>query len=66
MPKTEVEREYREEAERLALLPVDVQKQAIALIEAPADDPKLSKRDREEARGRADSLERHLRRLNRA
>jgi hypothetical protein len=59
------EQEYREEAERLAVLPRDVQRQAIALIRAPADNPKVKKRDREEARRRADALERHLRRLNR-
>jgi esterase/lipase superfamily enzyme len=61
----EQEREYREEAERLALLPRDVQRQAVALIRAPADNPKVGKRDREEARQRADALERHLRNLNR-
>jgi hypothetical protein len=59
------EQEHREEAERLAKLPRDVQRQAIAIIRAPADDPKLSKRDREEARNRADALERHLRSLSR-
>ena len=59
------EQEYREEAERLAVLPRDVQRQAIVLIRAPADNPKVKKRDREEARRRADALERHLRRLNR-
>ena len=56
---------YREEAERLAELPRDVQRQAVALIRAPADNPNVGKRDREEARQRADALERHLRRLNR-
>jgi hypothetical protein len=61
----EQEQEYREEAERLALLPRDVQRQAVALIRAPADDPKVDKRNREEARERADALELHLRRLNR-
>jgi hypothetical protein len=59
------ERECREEAERLALLPRDVQRQALALIRAPADNPKLGQRDRTEARERAEALERHLRRLNR-
>jgi len=61
----EQEQEYREEAERLAKLPADVQRQAVALIRGPADDPKVGKRDREEARERADALKRHLRRLNR-
>jgi esterase/lipase superfamily enzyme len=57
--------EYREEAERLAELSRDDQRRAVALIRAPADNPKVGKRDREEARERADALERHLRRLNR-
>jgi hypothetical protein len=59
------EQEYREEAERLAVLPLDVQRKAVALIRAPANDPKVSKRDREEARERADALTRNLRRINR-
>ena len=61
----EKEQEYRAEAERLAQLPADVQKQAVALIRVPSDDPNVDERDREEARQRADALERHLRRLNR-
>jgi hypothetical protein len=61
----EQEQECREEAERLAELPRDVQRQAVALIRAPADNPKVGKGDREDARERADALERHLRRLNR-
>ena len=61
----EQEQEYREEAERLALLPRDAQRQAVALIRGPADNSKVGKRDREEAGERADALERHLRRLNR-
>ena len=59
------EQEYREEAERLAQLPADVQRKAVALIREPADNPKVGQRDREEARERADALDRHLRRLNR-
>lgn len=62
--KPEQEKEYQEEAERLAHLPVDLQRQAVALIRAPSDNPEVRKRDREEARQRADALERHLRRLN--
>jgi hypothetical protein len=61
----EQEQEYAAEAERLGLLPRDVQRQAVALIRAPADDPKVDKRNRQETRERADALERHLRRLNR-
>jgi hypothetical protein len=59
------EQQYRDEAERLAELPPDVQRQAVALIRAPSEDPKVRKRDREDARERADALERHLRKLNR-
>ena len=59
------EQEYAAEAERLATLPRDVQRQAVALIRSPADNPKLGKAERAEARKRADALERHLRRLNR-
>ena len=58
--------EHLAEAERLAQLPRDVQQQAVAIIRAPADNPKVGKRDRDLARERADALERHLRRLNRA
>jgi hypothetical protein len=61
----EQEQECRAEAERLAELPREVQRQAVALIRAPADDPKVGRRDRDETRERADALERHLRRLNR-
>jgi hypothetical protein len=61
----EREQEYRAEAERLASLPRAVQRKAVALIRAPADDPKVGKRGRQEARERAEALKRHLRRLNR-
>ena len=59
------EQEYREEAERLALLPVADQREAVAIIRSPADNPKLPKADRKAASERADALARHLRRLNR-
>ena len=59
------EGEFRAEAERLALLPGEVQQQDVAIIRAPADDPKVGKSDREAARERADALEKYLRRLNR-
>jgi hypothetical protein len=57
--------EHQAEAERLALLPRAEQRKALALIRAPADDAKVPTADREAARLRADTLERHLRRLNR-
>jgi hypothetical protein len=59
------ESDHREEAERLALLPLDVQRHAVALIRSPADDKGLGWRDRQAARERADALEKHLKRLNR-
>jgi hypothetical protein len=62
----EQEQEYVEEAERLAVLPVAEQRQIISLHRSVADDAKVPKRDRDLARDRADALERHLRRLNRA
>jgi esterase/lipase superfamily enzyme len=64
-PDPDREHEYAAEADRLAQLPAEAQRQAVAIIRAPADNPKVGKRDREEARQRADALERHLRRLNR-
>lgn len=61
----EKEREYLEEAERLAVLPVKEQRKAVAIIRGPAVDPKVSRADRRAAAERADALTRHLRRLNR-
>jgi hypothetical protein len=59
------EQETREEAKRLAELPITDQKQIIALHRGIADDEKVPEGDRDFARERADALERHLRRLNR-
>jgi hypothetical protein len=59
------EQEFRDEAARLAQLPREIQRQAVALIRAPADDPRVPRADRRAARERAEALERHLRRLNR-
>ncbi len=59
------EQEYREEAERLALLPAADQKEIIALHRSIADNPKVPKRERDAGRQRADALERHLKRLAR-
>lgn len=61
----EQEREYREEAERLARLPVADQREIIALHRSVASNPKVPKRDRQAGLERADALERHLRRLRR-
>jgi hypothetical protein len=65
MPELSQEPDYRAEAERLALLPVADQKRIIAMHRADAANPKVSQRDREYARERADALERQLRRLRR-
>ena len=59
------DREFAEEAERVATLPLDVQRRLVADQQAIADDPKVPKRDRDYARERAAALKRHLRRLNR-
>ena len=66
MPTANREREYREEAERLARLPREDQREVIALHRSVADNPNVPKEDRRAARERAEALERHLRRLNRA
>jgi hypothetical protein len=59
------DREYREEAERLALLPLSDQKQILALHRSTAENLKAPKQERRLARERVEALERHLRRLNR-
>jgi hypothetical protein len=59
------EQEYREEAERLAQLPSDVQRELIAQHRAIAADESVPQPDREEAAERAGALEMHLRRLAR-
>ena len=51
------EQEYREEAERLKLLPRKLQREIVALIRSPADDPEVSAENRREARRRANALE---------
>jgi hypothetical protein len=64
MKMPEREPEYVKEAERLALLPVDDQKEIIAMYRQCADNPKIPKGEREQGRERVAALERHLRRLN--
>jgi hypothetical protein len=54
------EQEYREEAGRLAQLPVEVQRQILDIHRSTANDPKLRKRDREAARERLVALENFL------
>jgi hypothetical protein len=54
------DQEHREEAARLAELPVAEQKAIIAMHWTDARNPKVPKRDREFARERAEALERLL------
>jgi len=60
MRQSDKEQEYREEAERLAPLPREDQREIIALHRAVAGNPKVPKREREAGKQRADALERLL------
>lgn len=55
------DQEHLEEAKRLAQLPIADRRAVIALHRSVAEDPKVSKSNRQEARQRADTLERLLR-----
>lgn len=59
-----IDQELQAEAERLAQLPPEVQRQALAIIRAPADDARLPRAERDAARERAATLARLLRHLN--
>ncbi len=59
------EREYREEAERLATIPIEDQHAVLDIYRGCAENPKLPRRERERNRERIEVLELHLRRLNR-
>jgi hypothetical protein len=54
------EQEYREEAERLAQLPVAGQREIIALHRSVASNPKVPEHERQAGLERADALERFL------
>jgi hypothetical protein len=54
------EQEHRDEAERLAQLPRDVQRQIVAMHWTDASNPKVPKPDRDIAKARAQALERLL------
>jgi hypothetical protein len=56
----EREKEHRDEAERMRLLPVDVQRELIREHKAIATNPKVPKRDRQFAAERARVLTRLL------
>jgi hypothetical protein len=60
MPEPTKEQEDRDEAERLAQLPRDVQRQIVAMHWTDAGNPKVPKRDRDIAMARAQALERLL------
>jgi hypothetical protein len=49
--------EDRDEAERLKLLPRQLQREIVETIQSPADDPEVSVENRREARRRAKALE---------
>jgi hypothetical protein len=57
--------QYQQEAEKLALLPLEEQKKAVALIRTSISDARRNKGEREEARRHARVLEGHLKLLNR-
>jgi hypothetical protein len=60
MPETTLEQEYREEAERLALLSTADQRAVLDLHWKTANDPQLKKRDRQAALERVRALEKLL------
>src|SRR5262249_50930090 len=64
MPKKSQD-EHRKEAERLALVDRETQREIIAQQKAIAENPKVPKRERAYAKERADALEKHLRKLRR-
>jgi hypothetical protein len=65
MPDPSKGQEYREEAERLALIPPDDQQAVIAMYRQLADNPLATKACRQEAKAHAAALAKHLRRINR-
>ena len=60
MPDASKEQECREEAERLARLPVEDQRDIVALHRSVAANPKTPKKEREAGLERAAALERLL------
>jgi hypothetical protein len=59
------ERELRNEAERLALLPKALQARVIVLHRKVASNPALPERERKAGMAHAEALERYLRELSR-
>jgi hypothetical protein len=63
--RREIQELYRDEAERLAQLPRDLQRAAVAAVREEASNPAWSPARRRDARERADFLARTLKHLNR-
>lgn len=59
------EQEFREEAERLATIPVVDQRAVLAIYRECAENKKLTREDRTWNKARVEAVERHLKRLNR-
>jgi hypothetical protein len=59
----ETEQQSRDEAERLVLVDRETQELHIAMLREVAANPKVPKTDRDLANERANSLEKHLKRL---
>ena len=59
------EEEFREEAERLAAIPVADQQAVLAIYRECARNKKLTRKERDWNKARVEALERHLKRLNR-
>jgi hypothetical protein len=60
MRKASIDEQFQAEAERLALLPVEDQREIIALYRSIAENPRVPKREREAGMKRIDVLERLL------
>jgi hypothetical protein len=63
--KADREREYREEAKRLSLLPRAEQLAVLRIYRECAENPKTPEAERQWGLARIKALERHLRRLSR-
>lgn len=61
----EQEQEFREEAERLRLLPTEDRQAFIAMLRADSENRKVPKADRDFACERADALERFMKQRKR-
>lgn len=62
---TDNDKEYREEAERLAALPQDQRREILRIIAEPANNAQLDETIRNEALARVEAIKKHLKRLSR-